>query len=167
MLPAARESRREILGSRSRFTLPTVAPGQNSGGDPYRQLCPAYPSADQRRARHRRSRSPRAKGSAGAFQRGKSPNSKTQPETYFSTAHPQLPHNHGSNGIQQAKINSRNQTTIATEWKHRQPMFLHPTLAARKRFGFQPRSASANRQRMKSRLAEFVSILYTTGFPFY
>ena len=64
------KSRREILGSRSRFALPTVAPGQNSGGAPYRQLYPAYPLADYQRALLRRARSPRAKGSAGTFQRG-------------------------------------------------------------------------------------------------
>src|SRR5258706_2135419 len=72
MLLAAHESRREILGYQPRFMLPTVAPGQDYGSAPYRQLCPAYPAADHRRALLRRSSSPRdrAKGSAGTFQRG-------------------------------------------------------------------------------------------------
>src|SRR5712692_6727824 len=47
MLLTAHESRREILGYQPRFMLPTVAPGQNNGSAPYRQLCPAYPSADR------------------------------------------------------------------------------------------------------------------------
>ena len=64
------KSRREILGSRSRFALSTVAPGQNSGGTPYRQLCPAYPFADFRYALLNRAGCPRAKSSAGTFQRG-------------------------------------------------------------------------------------------------
>jgi hypothetical protein len=33
----------------------------------------------------------------------------------------------GTHSTQQAWINSRNLTTIATHWKHRQPIFLHPT----------------------------------------
>src|SRR5258706_15507420 len=93
MLLAAHESRREILGYQPRFMLPTVAPGQDYGSAPYRQLCPAYPSADHRRALLRRSSSPRdrAKGSAGTFQRGKFPDGYfTSPETYFSKALPQV-----------------------------------------------------------------------------
>jgi hypothetical protein len=39
-----------------------------------------------------------------------------------------LPHNSaGTHGTQQAWINSRNLTNIATQSKHRQPIFLHPT----------------------------------------
>jgi len=38
--------------------LPTVAPGQSSGGAPYRQLCPAYPFADHCRARLQALRQP-------------------------------------------------------------------------------------------------------------
>jgi hypothetical protein len=75
MLLAAHESRREILGYQSRFMLPTVAPGQNYGSAPYRQLCPAYPFADRFPTKLHRDSSPRdrAKGSAGTFQRGKFP----------------------------------------------------------------------------------------------
>lgn len=37
-------------GFRFRHSLPTVAPGQNSGGAPFRQPCSAYPSASGRKA---------------------------------------------------------------------------------------------------------------------
>jgi hypothetical protein len=46
--------------------------------------------------------------------------STTSPRQYSAETH----------GLQQAWINSRNQTTIATRAKHRQPMFLHPTANA-------------------------------------
>jgi hypothetical protein len=114
--------------------LPTVAPGKNSGGAPYRQLCPAYPSQTTIAPDFRRSSSPRdrAKGSAGTFQRGKVSGSQqptTSPERHFSKALPQVPAQLcGTHGTHQAWIDSRNLTTITTEWKHRQPIFLHPTV---------------------------------------
>jgi hypothetical protein len=53
----------------------------------------------------------------------------TSPETHFSKALPKVPaHSTGTHGTQQAWINSRNLTNIATGWKHRQPIFLHPTV---------------------------------------
>jgi hypothetical protein len=79
-------------------------------------------------------------------------------ETHFSKAQPQV---HailrGTHGLQQAWMNSRNQTTIATLPKHRQLMFLHPTANG------QPRNRVEGKRR---RLAESASSLYTTGFPF-
>jgi hypothetical protein len=71
-----------------------------------------------------------AKGTAGTFQRG---NLRTalHPETRFSKAslrkssrtQPQKTHS-----VQQAWMNSRNPFTIASARKHRQPVFLHPTV---------------------------------------
>jgi hypothetical protein len=90
--------------------LPTVAPGQNYGSAPYRQLCPAYPSADRFPTNFSQDGSPRdrAKGSAGTFQRGKFPEScynlnSTSPETHFSTALPRVGAELcGTSGTQQA-----------------------------------------------------------------
>jgi len=115
--------RREILGSRSRFELSTVAPGQNSGGTPYRQLCPAYPSADRRCFELNRTGCPRAKGSAGTFQRGKFPNQNSIRKRVSKAQSEFCAVLRKTHGLQQAWINSRNQTTIATRAKHRQPMF--------------------------------------------
>jgi len=102
------------------------------GGAPYRQLCPAYPSADRCRASIRHSSSPRdrAKGSAGTFQRGKLPAlTPLHRKRISQKLYRKFPHTFtGTHGTQQAWINSRNLTNIATEWKHRQPMFLHPTV---------------------------------------
>src|ERR1700730_6920332 len=40
-----------------------------------------------------------------------------------------FPHNSAeTHSPHQAWIDSRNLTTITTEWKHRQPIFLHPTV---------------------------------------
>jgi hypothetical protein len=58
-------------------------------------------------------------------------------------------------------MNSRNSSTIASDWKHRQPIFLHPideTGAIR-----QSRAPT----RSRGHLAEYVSSLYTLGFPFH
>jgi hypothetical protein len=51
------------------------------------------------------------------------------PETRFSKALPQVrcPHGSKTHSPQQAWMYSRNQTTIASVRKHRQPVFLHPT----------------------------------------
>ncbi len=102
------------------------------GGAPYRQLCPAYPSADHSHTLFRRSRSPRdrAKGSAGTFQRGKFPALTPLHQKRISQKlDRKFPHTStGTHGTQQAWINSRNLTNIATGWKHRQPIFLHPTV---------------------------------------
>ena len=178
MLLAAHESRREILGSRSRFMLPTVAPGQNYGSAPYRQLCPAYPFANHSATNFRRDSSPRdrAKGSAGTFQRGKFPE-----PCYCSILHRKRisqqvcrkasAQSCGTHGTQQAWMNSRNPTTIATGTKHRQPIFLHPTVedGTIKRKIFRRVGECARLAFMRSRglLAESVSSLYTKSFPFH
>ena len=85
-------------------------------------------------APYRRFTSPRAKGSAGTFSARKSPKlhlleTKLLPETRFSKALSQVREqtNERTHGIQQARMNSRNQTTIATHCKHRQPMFCSGT----------------------------------------
>src|SRR5271165_7365509 len=59
---------------------------------------------------------------------------RRNPKTHSSKAQPQV-HTirRRTHGLQQAWINSRNQTTIATSPKHRQPMFLHPTANEEKR----------------------------------
>src|SRR5205807_8957901 len=51
------------------------------------------------------------------------------PETYFSKAQPQIDAHTAAktHSVQQAWMNSRNPTTIASAPKHRQPMILHPT----------------------------------------
>src|SRR5260370_31834329 len=94
MLLAAHESRREILGYQSRFMLPTVAPGQDSGGAPYRQPCPAYPSADCLRLNSGASAA-LVIGRKAAQERFSEENFRllnylNSPETYFSKALPQV-----------------------------------------------------------------------------
>ena len=53
------------------------------------------------------------------------------PETHFSNS-TVTPHTSQTDGLQQAWINSRNLTNIATPLKHRQLIFLHPTVTAEK-----------------------------------
>ena len=78
-------------------------------------------------APYRRSTSPRAKGSAGTFQRGSLRLHLLElnlPETRFSKALSQVrAQTERTHGVQQARMNSRNQTTIASDCKHRQPVF--------------------------------------------
>jgi hypothetical protein len=45
------------------------------------------------------------------------------PETHFSNSTVKSADSRGTDSLQQAWINSRNSTTIATHAKHRQPMF--------------------------------------------
>jgi hypothetical protein len=77
---------------------------------------------------------------------------RRKPKTHFSKARPQV---HAilrrTHGLQQAWINSRNQTTIATQAKHRQLMFLHPT-----------ENEARSGEGMRRQLAESASSLYTT-----
>src|ERR1700691_2879593 len=70
----------------------------------------------------------RAEGTAGTFQRGMSPNLLLHSETHFSTAPLPALHTIAQEpcSTQQAWMYSRNQTTIASCCKHRQPVFLHP-----------------------------------------
>jgi len=128
-----RESRREILDSQLDLCCRRWHPAQNSGGTPYRQLCPAYPLANRRRVQLRRFRSPCwAKGSAGTFQRGKFPDlfdlilyTGNAFLKLYRLALAQFCETHGT---QQAWINSRNLTTIATESKRRQLIFLRASV---------------------------------------
>ena len=77
-----------------------------------------------------------------------------------------FPHNSAeTHGTHQAWIDSRNLTTITTEWKHRQPIFLHPTVETG---AIQPsRSPPTFNNVRQSQLAESVSSLYTNSFPFH
>ena len=76
----------------------------------------------------------RAEGTAGTFQRGKFPElhftsctSSGNAFLYSSTASPAHTIAQETHSTQQAWMYSRNQTTIASRCKHRQPVFLHPT----------------------------------------
>src|SRR3974390_3461842 len=100
-----------------RLSLPTVAPGQFPGALRFVSLAlhilPQW-----------------AEGTAGTFQRGKFPNTHCRRKRVslklnckFATRNiAQKTHS-----TQQAWMYSRNQTTIASACKHRQPVFLHPT----------------------------------------
>jgi len=87
----------------------------NSGGTPFRQPCPAYPPH-------------KGEGAAGTFQRGKFPNSTSTRKRISLQLHCHFPRTppQKTSSTQQAWMNSRNQTTIATCCKHRQHVFLHP-----------------------------------------
>ena len=107
-------SAREILDSLKTFAADGGA-RPNSGGTPFRQPCPAYPSTKGRKAPQER------------FSEEKSPNS-LHPETHFSNSTAScLPTRQQTHSTQQAWMYSRNQTTIASALKHRQLVFLHPT----------------------------------------
>ena len=100
-----------------RLTPPTVAPGQTPGALRFVSLALHILSQGRK--------APQARFSEECFR------PYPDPETRFSKARPLLftvcttPTKSG--GIQQAWMNSRNQTTIATRSKHRQPVVLHPT----------------------------------------
>jgi hypothetical protein len=70
----------------------------------------------------------RAEGAAGTFQRGKLSNPHSDPKTKAplqACRNTQL--RSKTHSAQQAWMNSRNPSTIASGSKHRQPVFLHPT----------------------------------------
>jgi hypothetical protein len=134
MLLAAHESRREILGSQLRFMLPTVAPGKNSGvlriASSVLHILPQTTVAPD-------------SGTPAALVIGQKAAQERFSEESFRhlTSEPshrkhvsqklyrKFPHTStGTHSTQQAWINSRNLSNIATEWKHRQPIFLHPTV---------------------------------------
>jgi len=70
----------------------------------------------------------------------------------------------GTHGTHQAWIDSRNLTTITTEWKHRQPIFLHPTVETG---AIRQADLSQGPTGLAGQLAESVSSLYTNSFPFH
>jgi hypothetical protein len=106
----------------------------------------------------------RAEGTAGTFQRGKSPNRASSGNVflYSSTAN-SLHTSQKTGSTQQAWMYSRNQTTIARARKHRQPVFLHPTVGRFSDVRKMPEALGAGPRR--TALADSASSLYTTGFP--
>ena len=161
---------REILDS-LRLSLPTVAPGQTPGALRFVSLALHIPP--QKGGRHRRNVSARNVSE-----------SVLHPETHFSTAPLQALHTimQKSCSTQQAWMYSRNQTTIASCCKHRQPVFLHPTLermeaggraSSNQGFGWRvgwetTRSKSetlGHQTEIAYQLADSASSLYTTSFP--
>jgi hypothetical protein len=106
-----------------RFELATVAPGPNSGGTPFRQLRPAYPLADPMRPikalqkpegeRQRRNISARKVSELTCIRKRIS----------LKLNHQSALHTARLAALQQAWMNSRNQTTIATLSKSRQLLF--------------------------------------------
>jgi hypothetical protein len=139
MLLAAHESRREILRSQLRFMLPTVAPGKNSGvlriASSVLHILPQTTFAPD-------SGAPAALviGQKAAQERFSEESFRHLTSLHRKRISQKLcrksPHTSaGTHGTQQAWINSRNLSNIATEWKHRQPIFLHPTLGTGVRVG--------------------------------
>jgi len=106
----------EILDSQSDFSsLSTVAPGQNSGGAPFRQPCPAYPSASgERRRRYVSARKlpDLTTCSGNVFLESPTANQRAKPHAKIRS-------------IQQAWMNSRNFTNIAGVFTHRQLAISH------------------------------------------
>ena len=108
---------REILDS-LRLSLPTVAPGQTPGALRFVSL--ALHILPQKGGRHRRNVSAR-KVSESVPSSG---------NAFLYSFHCKLlrtPLRRKPHSTQQAWMYSRNQTTIASCCKHRQPVFLHPT----------------------------------------
>jgi hypothetical protein len=68
----------------------------------------------------------RAEGTAGAFQRGTFPNHDRIRKRISSKAQLQIAAQIRAGNLQHAWMNSRNQTTITSVCKHRQPAILHP-----------------------------------------
>jgi len=168
---------REILDS-LRLSLPTVAPGQTPGALRFVSL--ALHILPQKGGRHRRNVSAR-KVSEPVLHF-----SAHHPETHFSIAPLQAhcaqlrskPHS-----TLQAWMYSRNQTTIASCCKHRQPVFLHPnfrTLFEQTFFELSPSGITSHKKVgravgsglayqwdswIASPLADSAPSLYTTSFP--
>jgi hypothetical protein len=121
-----------FLGTKPRFMLPTVAPGQTTGvlriASSVLHILPQTASRPNSVAI-----AALVIGRKAAQERFSEENFRLDsfytPETHFSTALPQASARlRGTHGTQQAWMNSRNSTTIATGAKHRQPIFLHPTV---------------------------------------
>ena len=99
----------------------------------------------------------RAKGAAGTFQRGKFPNPTSIRKRISLKLKCRSAHTTAkTDSAQQAWMNSRNLTTIASVAKHRQLVFSHPTLAA---------ADLPNDAIFAASLADSGSSLYTTNFP--
>ena len=178
MLLAAHESRREILGSQSDFCCRRWHPAKTTGVlriassvlHILSQTTPR-PTSDATAAL--------VTGRKAAQERFSEENFRNLATALFYTGNVFLnssaakrPHNlGGTHGTQQAWMNSRNPTTIATGTKHRQPIFLHPTVedGTIKRKNFRRVGECARLAFMRSRglLAESVSSLYTKSFPFH
>jgi hypothetical protein len=120
------------LGPNLRFMLPTVAPGKNSGVlriassvlHIFLQTAIA-PDSGAPAALVIGQKAAQERFSEESFRHRTSPYRKRISQKPYR----KFPHTSaGTHGTQQAWINSRNLTNIATEWKHRQPIFLHPTI---------------------------------------
>jgi hypothetical protein len=143
MLLAAHESRREILGSQPRFMLPTVAPGKNSGvlriGSSVLHILPqttAAPDSGAPAALVIGQKAAQERFSEESFRNLTSLHRKRISQKLYRRLLHTFTETHGT---QQAWINSRNLSNIATEWKHRQPIFLHPTIEAGESGALRPR----------------------------
>jgi hypothetical protein len=99
----------EILDSWSDLRCRRWRPVQFSGGTPFRQPCPAYPFASGER--HRRSVS--ARKSPNHYYIRKRISQKLKLQSLYDTLEEEC-------NIQQAWMNSRNLTNIASEIEHRQ-----------------------------------------------
>lgn len=171
----------------TRFQPPTVAPGKTRGCS----VSPALSCISLRGPLRRQIQAlndlDRAKGSAGTFQRGRfsAPLTLLRRKLVFSNFAVSLHTQPASYGTLQAWINSRNQITIAIEWKHRQHYLLRfphlrsnrpvrPRLSSHRSVFLGPLVGLANYHRTfcismqgrqtrlpRLRLAESVSILYT------
>ena len=97
-----------------------------SGGTPFRQPCPAYPSTIGRKV-------PQARFSEESFRTCTSIRKRISRELNcrFAT-HTPARKNHSA---QQAWMYSRNQSTIASPAKHRQHVFLHPRNGGKRKPG--------------------------------
>jgi len=116
-------SRQRDSGFPVRLTLPTVAPGPTSGALRFVSLALHIPS--HKGEGRRRNVSARNISEPSC-----------RPETLFSSLAPLRAFAHTdakTHRAQQAWMNSRNQTTIATAFTHRQHTFLHPTLGGKVR----------------------------------
>ena len=130
MLLAAHESRREILGSQLRFQLPTVAPGKNSGvlriASSVPHILPQTtiaPDSGALAALVIGRKAARERFSEESFRY------LTNRKRISQKLCRKFPHTSaGTHSTQQAWVNSRNLLNIASQSKHRQPIFLHPTV---------------------------------------
>ena len=136
----------EILDSRSDFMLPTVAPGPTAGALRFVSL--ALHILPHKGERRRRNVSARKVSEPYHTSIRKRISLKLKCRSAHTTAK--------TDSAQQAWMNSRNLTTIASVAKHRQLVFSHPTLAA---------ADLPNDAIFAASLADSGSSLYTTNFP--
>ena len=125
-------------GFHFRLTPPTVTPGQTRG----RSVSSALPCISFQHWEE---------GTAGTFQRGKSPDHHSSGNALKLSASFRCAPHRKTHDVRQAWNDSRNLKTITRERKHRQPAILHPTNEVGRVAGTKERVAQQEASQLKLR----------------